>query len=248
MRPTLLLLPVLATACVFPNYRASKVVDLTLPAADVTMLDCSSHNGAITVTGDPGAKDIAVHAELSVRGTSQAEADANLHLLAIGQERDGTTLRLFGKYPSAELMNRSPAFKFTLKVPQRLALKLVSHNGDITANEVEGAMAIETHNGDIGGSLHTNHLAATTHNGDISLRLAGAGSLDGSVASHNGDIDLAFASGIGTRLEASTHNGKVTPPAMLQDAVVGKRRLQCNIGDGKGKLVVDTHNGDVVVR
>lgn len=240
--------PLFAAACVFPNYKAVKVVELTLPAADFRKLDCESHNGSIVVNGDPTATDVSMRAEISVRGFSQAEADANLHLLEVGREDRGDTMRLFGKYPPGELSNRSPSFQFTLKVPRRLALQLVSHNGNITANDVEGATSIETHNGDIAGAMPTNHLAATTHNGDVELRLSGQGPLDGEVRSHNGDIDLAIGAGLGGRVEAATNNGKVTPPPVLKDATVGNRRLSFSVGDGKGKLVVETHNGDVVMR
>lgn len=248
MRSSLLLVPVLASACVFPNYQATKVVEFTIPASSLQKLDCQSHNGDITVTGDPAATEIAMRAELSVRGHSQAEADANLHLLEIGREETLGTLRLWGKYPEGELINRSPSFRFTMKVPQRLALQLVSHNGDIDATGMQGAAALETHNGDIDGSLRTNHVVATTHNGDIDLRLSGEGALDGEVRSHNGDIELALAEGFGARLEASTHNGRVTPPVRVMDASISKRSLVGSIGDGKGRLVVESHNGNVVFR
>ncbi|MFY9342502.1 MAG: DUF4097 family beta strand repeat-containing protein [Planctomycetota bacterium] len=237
-----------AAACAFPNHKASKVVELSLPAAAVERLQCESHNGGITVNGDPAATDIGLRAELSVRGFSQEEADANLHLLEVGQETKDGTLRIFGKYPSGELLNRSPSFSFTLKVPQRMAVQLESHNGDIVADGVQGPAKLETHNGDIGGALRTGNLSATTHNGDVTLRIAGDGALDGEVTSHNGDIDLQLAEGLGTSLEASTHNGRVTPPSKLVDASLSRRKLKCRIGDGKGRLVVDTHNGDVLIR
>jgi hypothetical protein len=238
----------LSVACVFPNYKASKVVELKLPAAQIERLHCESHNGDITVTGDATASEISLQAELTVRGYSQEEADANLHLLEVAHEASGGTLHVFGKYPRSELNNRSPSFRFTLRVPTAMAVELSSHNGDIAATGIAGTAKLETHNGDIGGTLRTNHVVAETHNGDVDLRIDGDGALDGSVTSHNGDIDLVLASGLGTQLKASTHNGRVTPPANTADATVGKRRLTCRIGDGKGQLVVDTHNGDVVIR
>ncbi len=248
MRTSLLLLSAITAGCVYPNYKASKVVEFSMPATNLTKLDCQSHNGDITITGDPAATEIALHAELSVRGYSQAEADANLHLLEIGREETLGTLRLWGKYPQGSLNNRSPSFRFTLKVPQQLAIVLLSHNGDIKAMAMEGTSKIETHNGDIGGELCTNNVLATTHNGDVTLKLTGEGSLDGEVTSHNGDIELILAEGLGTSLEASTHNGRITPPTKVMDASVTKRNVKCRIGDGKGRLVVDTHNGNVVLR
>lgn len=248
MRLPLLLLPVLAAGCVYPNYKASKVVEFTIPAGNLQTIDCQSHNGDITVNGDPAVTEIALRAEMSVRGYSQAEADANLHLLEVGREETAGLLKIWGKYPSGELNNRSPGFRFTMKVPQRLALQLVSHNGDLNVQGTEGTARFETHNGDIGGSLQTNQVVATTHNGDVVLKLAGAGALDGEVTSHNGDIELTLAEGFGTRLAASTHNGRVTPPARIAEASVGKRSLAGSLGDGKGRLVVESHNGNVTFR
>lgn len=248
MRPALLLVPVLAAGCVFPNYQASKVVEFTIPAADLQKIDCQSHNGDIIVSGDPAASAVALRAELSVRGYSQAEADANLHLLEVCHEEALGTLRVWGKYPEGELGNRSPSFRFSMKVPPRLALQLLSHNGDVEATGTAGPVAIETHNGDIGGSLRTHHVVATTHNGDVDLRLEGDGALDGEIRSHNGDIAVALADGLGTSLEATTRNGRVTPPVRVAEASIGKRSLRCSLGDGKGRLVVETHNGNVVFR
>jgi len=248
MRSTLLLVPVLAAGCVYPNHKATKVVEFTIPAESLQRLECQSHNGSITINGDPAVSEIAMHAELSVRGYSQSEADSNLHLLEIGREERDGTLRLFGKYPEGELNNRSPSFRFTMKVPQRLVLQLTSHNGDVVANDMAGAATIETHNGDIGGSLRATHVVATTHNGDVELRLAGEGAVDGEIRTHNGDIVLHLAEGLGARLEASTHNGRVTPPVKLADASIGKRSLRCSVGDGKGRMIVESHNGDVVFR
>ncbi|MBL8755579.1 MAG: hypothetical protein JNK15_19940, partial [Planctomycetes bacterium] len=126
-------LPLLATACVFPTHQASKVVELSLPVGQLRRLQCESHNGGITVTGAPDATEIALRAELSVRGTSQAEADANLNLMEVGREENGDLLRLFGKHPVGELNNRSPNYRFILRVPATMALQLESHNGDVSA-------------------------------------------------------------------------------------------------------------------
>ncbi len=249
MRPDLLLLPLLLLAgCVHPTFQATKIVELTLPAAAVTALECHSHNGGITVTGDPGATGVALRAELSVRGYTQPEADANLHLLGIGREEVGGTLRIRGTYPEGELGNRSPSFRFTMTVPTRLAVTLVSHNGDVKVRGIEGATALETHNGNIDGAVRTNRITATTHNGSVDLRLDGDGALDGEITSHNGDVTVTLDGAFDTVVGAATHNGSVTPPANATDVARDRRRFEGTLGAGGGALVVVTHNGDVVIR
>lgn len=244
----LLFVPALVAGCVFPQFKATKVVEFSVPAKDLQRVDCETHNGDIKVDGDAAATEVSVHVEMSVRGHTQAEADANLHLLEVAREEAGGTLRLFGKYPQAELSNRSPSFRFQLKVPQKTSLELESHNGDLHIAEIEGNAKLETHNGDIGGYMRAGSFTAYTHNGDVELRMATVGGFDGTITTHNGDVDLLLADGLGARVDASTHNGRVTKPAHMTTTRASKRRVTGQVGDGSGKLVVTTHNGDVVLR
>ncbi|HEX6813393.1 MAG TPA: hypothetical protein VF384_17375, partial [Planctomycetota bacterium] len=130
MRISLVAVALLA-ACTYPKYVARKIVDCTIPTTYTANLLCQTHNGNITVAGESNTTQVEVHAELSVRGYTQEEADANLLLLEVGREQQDGTLHLFVKYPWEELSNRSPSGTFTLKVPQDLGLALESHNGDL---------------------------------------------------------------------------------------------------------------------
>jgi DUF4097 and DUF4098 domain-containing protein YvlB len=249
MRPPLPLVPcLLAVGCTFPIYSAERTLEFTLPAEDLLRLHCETHNGNIQVTGTAGTTQIALRADLSVRGRTQAEADANLALLDVVRERVGDTLRIRGDYPAAELRNRSPGFRFTLTVPADLVVHLTSHNGNVTATGIRGSTTIETHNGSITGDVTTHHIVATTHNGNVKLRLSGDGPLDGDVRSHNGNVEIAVDERLDSQLVATTRNGRVTPPARVQDAALDRRRVSCRLGDGKGKLAVETYNGNVVIR
>lgn len=249
MRSPLLLVPcLLVSGCTFPTYKAERTLEFTLPAEDLRQLRCETHNGNIQVTGTVGATQIALRADLSVRGRTQAEADANLALLDVVRERVGETLRIRGDYPAAKLRNSSPGFRFTLTVPADLAVHLTSHNGNVTARGIRGSTAIETHNGNITGDVTTSHIVATTHNGNVDLVLSGEGSLDGDVRSHNGNIELAIDQRLGSQLVAATSNGRVTPPARAQDATLDQRRVSCRLGSGTGRLAVETYNGNVMIR
>lgn len=244
---TLLLLPFLAACSIHPAFVATKVVELEIPAATLQGLACESHNGAIVVTGAP-TDTIKLRCEMSVRGVTQEEADANLAQLDLGREATDTRLKLFGRYPKSELWNRSPSFAFTLTAPARLAFELTTHNGDVTTNGVTGAVVATTHNGRIGGQVDGAQVTATSHNGDVALQVGGSGNLEGTIETHNGDVQLVFAGARNTAIEASTHNGRLSATGAA--AVVEARRgsLRANVGTGGGKLVVTTHNGDVTVR
>lgn len=238
----------LFAGCVYPSFSASRTIDLTIPAPGLTVLACTSHNGNITVNGDPAATQVEVHAELTVRGYSQGEADDNLRLMSVGQDFVSGKLTVFGNYPTGALNNMSPSFAFTLKVPQQVAIDLTSHNGDITAKGTVGDQRMISHNGDIDGIAKAGRLTAETHNGRVELDIQTDGPVEGAVESHNGDIGLRFGSTTSTTLSASTHNGDITTNEGLRDATIGKHSLRARIGDGTGALNVATHNGNVRIR
>ena len=237
-----------AAACSFPRHTASKVVEFTVPATALQRLECETHNGGITITGSPTADAVTVRAEMSVRGYTQDEADTNLHLLEIGNETTDGKLRLFGKYPRNELMNRSPSFAFTLTVPQRLEVTLESHNGDLHMLQLDGALHSITHNGDIELKGNNCKVSLETHNGNVVADFAGTGALDGVVTTHNGNVSLGFPGQVDATVAASTHNGSLSGGARLVDAKQTRRQLSGRLGAGTGKLTVTTHNGDVSVR
>lgn len=244
----LYLLPVLlATACANPDFVARKVIERTIPAANLTEVACTSHNGGISVTGDVAATEIELRVELSVRGFTPEQADANLEQLAIAEEVSNGTLKLYGKYDQLALGDMSPCFTFHVKVPRRIGLALESHNGSIEARGTQGVVSLVTHNGSIVARVDTNRLKAETHNGRVKLDLGNQGRLDGDVVSHNGSVDVVLADGIGTQLEASTHNGDVEAQR-LQDANLTRKVVRGRVGDGSGRLSITTHNGDVTIR
>jgi Putative adhesin len=238
----------LTSSCSYPRFQAKKTVEFTLPAASVSRLLCTSHNGKIVVDGDPAATAVNLKAEMSVRGHTQEEANANLNLLEVGQEQTDGQLKLWGKYPTGGLNNLSPSFAFTMTVPARMQLQLETHNGDVVARGTEGPIRLETHNGSIEAKVTTAKVEVETHNGTVELDLGGSGPLDGTVTSHNGGIRVGIGNDRGTRIEASTHNGSIQAGANVAEASVSRTRLSGKIGDGSGKLVITTHNGSVTIR
>jgi DUF4097 and DUF4098 domain-containing protein YvlB len=245
MRHPAVLLSLLAVGCSYPQFIAKKTVEFTVPVAGVTELDAVTHNGPIHVTGVAAAEMISVRAEMSVRGMTQDEADANLHLLQVTNDVVAGKLQLRGKYPSGELNNRSPSFAFTVTMPGHLGVRLESHNGGLHVTGTEGPVALTTHNGGIEGTVTGAPLVATTHNGGIKLRLTSSKALDAAVTTHNGSVKVALPAAANAMLVAETHNGGISAPAGLQDARTARNRVQGRLGDGSGKLQVETHNGSI---
>jgi len=244
---TVLLLPFLAACFNHPQFVASKVLEAEIPAVDVQQLVCESHNGDIEAAGAP-TETIVLRVEMSVRGMTQEEAEANLLLLELGREKVGDRLRLFGKHPAHALDNRSPSFRFVLTVPARLNLQLGSHNGDLVARGVGGKLAATTHNGRIQADLAGTEVALQSHNGDVQLRLEGVGRVDGTVETHNGEVGITFASGRSATIAVTTHSGRITTNGQVGVLDEGRSSLRGKVGDGTGELKVTTHNGGIDLR
>jgi hypothetical protein len=243
---SLLLLTI--AACSLPAHRAAKVVEVRADAAGLQRLVCTSHNGRIEYVGDPDATAVVVRAELSVRGHTPEEAEANLQLLEVGQETAEGALLLAGKFPREQLQRSSPSFAFTITGPARLELGLVTHNGDLRVRGADAATQATTHNGGVEFRGGSRNVALESHNGDVDAEFAGAGELRGEIMTHNGDVVVAFPGAVDAAFTARTHNGSLGDGGRLADAKVGRRELAGRLGAGTGKVDVTTHNGDVTVR
>jgi hypothetical protein len=247
MNKLLLLAPLAAAACSFPQFEATKTVETEIPAAMVQRLFCKSHNGSIVVRAGAASDKVWLRTEMKARGYTQEEADDNLNLLSVAHAIGGEQLDIYGDYPREQFSGWTPTFDFTLEVPKRFALRLESHNGGIEAHGIEGPVSILTHNGSIEGAVDNPKVSATTHNGGITLALGGK-ALDGDVATHNGSIEITFAGQTDARIDAETHNGSVKVPSGIQEATVSKRSVRGRLGGGSGRLTVVSHNGDIVFR
>lgn len=244
--PLLLLFAV--AACKMPQHRASKSVAFEAPAAALQRLECTSHNGGIEVVGDAKATAVSVRVELTVRGHTPEEAAYHLSLLEVGQEADGGTLRLAGRWPREQLARCSPSFAFTITVPAGMATALVTHNGRLRVDGVEGATQATTHNGDVEWRGGSRQVALETHNGDVRAEFAADGEVRAEVQTHNGNVTVAFPGAVDAAFTARTHNGSTSDRGRLTEASVGRRELSGRLGAGSGAIVVTTHNGDVTVR
>lgn len=260
----------LAAACSWPQHKASRLVTFEVPAAALQRLSCTTNNGDVKLVGSPTATSVTVRAELSVRGHTAEEAEANLQLLEVERAVDGDALRLIARFPERTLARCSPRFDFTIDLPARLATESLSHNGDIVVQGVAGAAKATTHNGsialagdspDVQATSHNGdvswrgsgrRVALTTHNGDVDAEFAASGEVQADLSSHNGDVTLGLPGAVDALFAAETSNGDVRLRASGTDAVVvgrGRRTATGRLGKGgNGQIRATTHNGDVVVK
>ncbi|MFK7738994.1 MAG: DUF4097 domain-containing protein [Planctomycetota bacterium] len=250
MQKLLLALPLLSVACSYPRFYADKTIEQQLPLAAASQLSCTTHNGNIEVTGEPGLDHIELRADIRVRGHTQEEADDRLGLVSVGHKIDGDTVKIFREYDRKEFRINSPTFTFTLRVPERLAMQLLTHNGNVQVSGTRGALTAESHNGDIQGSVRHQRARLETHNGEIDVQIAASGDLDARIESHNGGIEIAVPEDAAGWIEASTHNGSISGPDGVEDTESARSRFRGRLGPAatEGVLRIETHNGSISVR
>ncbi|GAA2388172.1 DUF4097 family beta strand repeat-containing protein [Streptomyces glaucosporus] len=139
-----------------------------------------------------------------------------------------------------------------VEVPHGVAVRVVGHNGDVTARGFRGSLAVASDNGRVRVRDVAGPLELSSHNG--SVEATGVRSREVVAEVDNGGLKLALAE-VPDRVEARGHNGPVTvelPRAAYRvDAEAGNGRTRVEVPrDEDGERTVDafSDNGDVTVR
>jgi hypothetical protein len=235
-------------ACSFgPSHKATRTVEFTLPAANLRGVDCTSHNGAITVSGID-ADAYAVSVEITAFGDTETEAQANLALLDVSKEQVDGSLRLAGVKKPEWPSQYSPGFAFTITMPRGGDAKLTTHNGAVSVGGITGRITALTHNGSIKVDAPTTRFELETHNGGIELAARGQGAIHGSLTTHNGGIEVTVAEGGSAKVSARTQNGGIVGDGAPKFERKSRTQGVATYGAGEGKIEAVTHNGSVRLR
>ncbi len=242
-----LTLLVALSGCGALPFAAQRERSLTMSAAGVTRVTCTSGNGGIEVRGDPLAAAISVRARVQARGHSQDEAEARAEALRVTIEQHGSELEVVGVEPEDHDSNWSTTFEYLITAPPALAQNLTSHNGSIVVEAMIGDLQALTHNGRVRAHTAAKVLALETHNGSIEVALDGNGPVQGSITTHNGAIDLQLGSRTAI-VAADTSNGGVHAAEAFAVQQRDDNSMVVEAGHGGGQLEVATHNGRIEIR
>lgn len=244
-----------------------KIVHLEMPLSPGSSFEAQTHNGSITIKGADVA-DCNVTATIVARARTDEDAMEVAEQTQVSLEPMGGDLILKIKKPEY-MINRSVSVSLDCVVPDRVDLKLGSHNGamkitnitgqiDATthngraaAKKISGQVKLNTHNGRVECEEISGDAQLKTHNGGVKLAYSGTAEpvCDISIVTHNGSIELTTPDNYSAQVEASTHNGSInTDLPITVTGKVSKNRLKGTIGDGRGKLHLETHNGSIRLR
>lgn len=241
---------------------------LTIDAAQLRSLMVQSHNGDITVHGKPGATQIEAVIKARYGGSTAESAERCRQAVEIisATEADGEH-KLLARFKEPRASDWQTEINFRVSVPERIAAKLVSHNGDIAVENIDGACSVSTHNGDVTVNAKSRSLRVvthngqarvsaqgedmniTSHNGDIHLDATQCARVAGSVQTHNGGIIAKFGETTSAELDCATNNGSIRATAPWRVSLSSPQRTIGVIGAGESetRLRLQTHNGSISI-
>jgi hypothetical protein len=134
-------------------------------------------------------------------------------------------------------------------------IELSSRNGDVSAGTGSGRVTgshiastrlrAETGSGEIRlSAIDAPDLSLQTGSGDVTLELASVVQRL-SVETGSGDVSIVAPAGIGAQLEIETGSGDIESDFPLSITRSGRHHLIGTIGDGKGRVSVETGSGGV---
>ena len=125
-----------------------------------------------------------------------------------------------------------------------------SVSGDIEFESLDGDVEVDTVSGDV--VLYDSrfeNVEAATVNGDIVFHAAMYGDRRMNFETVNGDIDIKFDGDISARFDIETFNGDIRncfgPESVRTSKYAPGRELKFTQGDGDGRVVIRTLNGDL---
>jgi len=128
-------------------------------------------------------------------------------------------------------------------------LSLDTGSGDVRVDGVTAsALSVDTGSGDVTvTAAAVGNVEVDTGSGDIRIGLTGDVS-ELSVDTGSGDVEVSAPKSLGATVEIETSSGDIRTEFPLQVTRKGRDGLRGTIGDGRGRIMIDTASGDVVLR
>jgi Putative adhesin len=226
----------------------------TIAAGNV--IEIKGINGAVRAMPSSGGE---VEVSAVIKGRRNNPAEVRLEIV---QHGEGVTI--CAMYPSPDsrpnecqpgdggrmnVQDNDVTVDFTVRVPAGVRFTGRTVNGDVTAERLDGAVAVKTVNGDIEFSTSGPGTASTV-NGSIRASLGStAGNEPLVFKTVNGSVSVVLPADASANLKASTVNGSISTAFPISvSGTVNPRRLNGTIGSGGRELAIETVNGSVTLR
>jgi len=150
---------------------------------------------------------------------------------------------------TGELYARSDDGDITLDDVKADEIEISTSDGRIKINNSNGDFFIDSDDGDI--TLHKiagKNLDVRSQDGDIDIGFAGSGNVDVNVSSSDGRVNFELYNSVSARFVLKTDDGRIRFD--VDSAEIdreGKRLIKGDIGDGEGRIRINTHDGSITM-
>jgi hypothetical protein len=128
-------------------------------------------------------------------------------------------------------------------------VRVFTEDGDLLLDGVRGDLHLETDDGDIeGAGVASPRIVVRTEDGDVGLDLLDVPGVDWRFSSDDGRIELEIGGNISAELTVRTDDGRIrvdVPGAEIRTD--DENRLTARLGDGDGRIRIDSNDGSVSV-
>jgi len=255
------------SGCIIPPAKYEMPLHMSAPLAEGSSFKAQTHNGSITVNGrDINGCDLTA----TIMGRASTEETAKELAEKTKVRLNTSNNKLIVEIDKPRLKwNQSVSVSLDAEVPNETNLYFSTHNGAVTIANINGKVDGNTHNGRVKTSNVSNHTKLKTHNGAVICeQISGdawlsthnggikifysdnaPGVCQTVLITHNGSIDLKTPPNVSAIVNISTHNGSInTELPIILIGTVSRNKLNGKIGEGLGKLKLETHNGSIKIR
>lgn len=228
----------------------SETEEFNFELSDNGRLSLSNVNGDVRISGVAGNQ---------VHITAKKTADTQKYLDALKIDIDASAdyIRIEAKYPDSGGLfswgdSNSGSVEFVVTVPPGTKLDSIDTvNGGIEVSGVTNEVHVETVNGDLSLSGLANDADLDTVNGEVAAQfdVLGAGQRV-MVDTVNGEVELTLPANAGATVRAESLNGDIDVDDFGLEADKGYvgQDLDGQLGDGAGRINIDTVNGSITIR
>lgn len=218
----------------------------SVPVTGQGMLQLEAVNGRVAITGQPGETSVTVKAALHA-GSNASLADAGEALSRLEVLVTGRADAIVVQTLQPEGMDgRQYLVDYTITVPSHLAVSMSQVNGHLTAMDVGGTLLVKLTNGDVHlwGNLGAANVSVVHGSVEGTVTLPSGGEIKAFTL--GGDIDLRVPKTTSADLTALVQFGTIAwRDLALRNVVETSRSLTGTLGDGAGRIDLETRNGDI---
>lgn len=209
---------------------AQESFDFDVALVTQTALQLHGVSGKIEVTGIPGATSVTITGVRRVQANTLEDATAHLAELEVTVSSSANEVLVQTVQPPFSA-GRNYIVDYVITLPQNFDCRIMSINGQILTDTIEGNVLLTLTSGDITASV------ALPSGGEVEMRAV------------NGSINLQIPQTTSAEFAATVANGSITLTNLsLSNEMVTPGSRTGTLGSGDGTITLGVGNGTIAVQ